>query len=167
MSTLSSPPPSDRRDDRQTLLWRALGALRSLSAIVELYTQATADRMGVNTTDVQCLNIIHELGTPTAGEVAAKTGLTSGSVTGVLDRLERAGYVERLHDPADRRRVRVRPTAKAGELAEQVFLPMLRAVGESYAGYSDDELRLFVAFLDVTGRALTEQTARLRADLTP
>src|SRR5579883_109467 len=125
--SMASPEPSSTSStphaDRQALLWRTLGELRSLSATVELFTQATADRMGVNTTDVQCLNIIHELGTPTAGEVAAKTGLTSGSVTGVLDRLERAGYVARVPDPADRRRVRVRPTAKAGELAEQVFLP--------------------------------------------
>lgn len=158
---------ADQAVDRQGLLWRALGELRSLSATIELFTQATADRMGVNTTDVQCLNIIHELGTPTAGEVAAKTGLTSGSVTAVLDRLERAGYVARLHDPADRRRVRVRPTPKAGALAAQVFLPMLAAVGESYAAYSDDELRLLVAFLAATSQALTEQTGKLRAGLTP
>lgn len=163
MSTTEPKEPAAR----QALLWQTLGALRSLSVTVELFTQATADRMGVNTTDVQCLNVIHELGTPTAGEVAAKTGLTSGSVTGVLDRLERAGYVARLPDPADRRRVRVRPTAKAGELAEQVFLPMLATAGESYARYSDDELELLLTFLEVTGHALAEQTQRLRANLTP
>ena len=161
-----STDDAEESADRRALLWRALGELRSLSATAELFTQATADRMGVNTTDVQCLNIIHELGTPTAGEVAAKTGLTSGSVTAVLDRLERAGYVARLHDPVDRRRVRVRPTPKAGELAAQVFLPMLAAVGASYTAYSDDELRLIVRFLAATSQALTEQTGKLRGGQT-
>ena len=162
-----STPMSDQLADRSSLLLQTLQTMRRLSVTFELFTQATADRMGVNTTDVQCLNIIHELGTPTAGEVATRTGLTSGSVTGVLDRLERAGYIARLNDPVDRRRVRVRPTPKAGELAQQVFWPMLAAVGESYVAFGDDELRLLLTFLEVTGRALTEQTQRLRADLTP
>src|SRR5438270_8749054 len=71
------------------------------------FDNLAAQRLGVNETDLHCLNIIENRGGLTAGELAAQSGLTNGAITGVLDRLERAGYARRVADPADRRRVNV------------------------------------------------------------
>ncbi|HLY29440.1 MAG TPA: MarR family transcriptional regulator [Ktedonobacterales bacterium] len=155
MST--SPDP-----EREELLRQAVQNLRSLSAAVDLFTHATGKRLGINATDLQCLNLIHELGTPTAGELAAKTGLTSGSITGVVDRLERAGYVRRQADLSDRRRVRIIPTAQAGRAAQEVFWPLLAEFAQSFSGYSEAELRLIVVFMESTRRLLMEQVGRMR-----
>ncbi|SRR5579875_232530 len=152
----------DRQDQQHGLQWQPTQELRSLSAAVELFTQAVAEHMGINTTDLQCLNLIHEIGAPTAGELAAKTGLSSGSITGVVDRLERAGYVQRQADQADRRKVHLVPTAKAGQVAQTVFLPMLAEVAQNYATYTEAELRLIVEFMRRTRLTLAEQAERIR-----
>src|SRR5947209_11432066 len=75
------------------------------------FDNLAAERLGVNETDLHCLNIIENSGGLTAGELAARAGLTNGAVTGVLDRLERAGFATRAADPGDRRRVNVEVTA--------------------------------------------------------
>lgn len=146
---------------RPLLIRRALEELRALSAALTLLTQATAERMGITPTDLQCLNVIHQLGLPTASEVAARTRLSSSSITGVIDRLERAGYVQRTADPADRRRVRLRPTARAGEQAATLFLPQLRELGGAYAQYSSADLQTIGDFLERTHRLVLEQTSNL------
>ena len=71
-------------------------------------SQTVADRFGLHTTDLECLDLICLRKDPTAGELAKATGLTSGAVTALIDRLEEAGYVERIADPNDRPRVHVR-----------------------------------------------------------
>jgi DNA-binding MarR family transcriptional regulator len=84
-------------------------------------------------------------------------------MTGALDRLERAGYVERRADPTDRRRTRLRPTAKAGEQAALLFVPQLRELGEAYARYSAADLQTITEFLERTHQLIWEQTQRLMA----
>lgn len=167
MSTPNEPAQGrrderDERDEQRMAQWQPAQELRSLSAAVELFSQAVADYMGINATDLQCLNLIHDMGEPTAGELAAKTGLSSGSITGVVDRLERAGYVRRQPDKTDRRKVHLVPTEKAGQVAQSVFLPMLAEVALSNAGYSETELRLIVEFMQRTRKKLTEQTEQIR-----
>ena len=99
----------------------------------------------------------------TAGELARATGLTTASITGVIDRLEEAGFVHRDRDPHDRRRVVVRIVMDkaVGEVAS-VFLPMLRAWREMSAQYSDDELRLIVDFYGQMEQVFREHIVRLR-----
>jgi DNA-binding MarR family transcriptional regulator len=84
------------------------------------FDNLAAQRLGVNLTDLHCLNIIEERGGVTAGELAAEAGLTSGAITGVIDRLERAGYAARVRAEGDRRKVTVGVTpafyATAGEI---------------------------------------------------
>src|SRR5215203_7135878 len=83
-----------------------------------------AERLGVNRTDLHCLNIIENSGGLTAGQLAAEAGLTTGAVTGVIDRLERAGYARRTQDRADRRRVKVEVTPAFYRRAERIWAPM-------------------------------------------
>ncbi|WP_161630296.1 MarR family winged helix-turn-helix transcriptional regulator [Mycobacterium sp. UM_CSW] len=73
-----------------------------------LYNQQVADRVGLRLTDMQCINVLDLMGPSTPGELARCTGLTTGGVTVMLDRLENAGYVKREPNPRDRRSVLVR-----------------------------------------------------------
>src|SRR5438270_3489198 len=102
-----------RGDSTRADLLSALPAeFRQLSAATILFHQAIADRLGLNVTDHKCLDILERTGPMTAGEMAQQTGLTTGAITGVIDRLEQAGFVRRAEDPNDRRRVIIEPILK-------------------------------------------------------
>ena len=77
---------------------------RVLGVVNDIADQAVADYLGINRTDARCLDIIGRLGGVSAGRLARESGLSTGAVTTVLDRLERAGYARRTSDPGDRRR---------------------------------------------------------------
>src|SRR5262249_54630790 len=102
-------------------------AMRRTGSLMQLMGQAAADRIGINSTDLNCLNILSFSGHMTAGELAKATGLTTASITGVIDRLEEVGFVRRERDPHDRRRVVVRLSLdKAVSEVANGFAPMLR-----------------------------------------
>jgi DNA-binding MarR family transcriptional regulator len=122
-------------------------AVRRAGSVMQLLGAASAERIGINVTDLNCLNILALGGHVTAGELAKATGLTTASITGVLDRLEEAGFVHRERDPHDRRRVIVRMDAARGRRdVAPVFAPVVAAWRAVAAGYSDDELRLILGF---------------------
>src|SRR5271169_2979874 len=91
--------------ERAALAMAFIAAIRKTGSLMHLMSQAAADRVGVNATDLNCLNILSFSGQLTAGELARATGLTTASITGVIDRLEEAGFVRRERDTKDRRRV--------------------------------------------------------------
>jgi MarR family transcriptional regulator, organic hydroperoxide resistance regulator len=82
--------------------------LREFIAGSIIYNQQVADHVGLRLTDMQCINVLDLTGPSTPGELARSTGLTTGGVTVMLDRLEKAGYVKRVPNPRDRRSVLVR-----------------------------------------------------------
>lgn len=88
------------------------------------FDKLAAQQLGVNETDLHCLNIVENGGGVTAGELAVHAGLTTGAVTGVIDRLERVGYVRRAADPSDRRRVKVEVTPSFYEQAGRIWGPV-------------------------------------------
>jgi DNA-binding MarR family transcriptional regulator len=152
-----------RRPERADLEVAFLAAMRQTGALMQLMTQAAADRVGINATDMQCLNILSFQGQMTAGELAKATGLTTASITGVVDRLEEAGFVTRERDPHDRRRVVVKLVLeRALRDVAGVFLPLLRSWREMAARYSDDELRLIVDYYTRMESILREHLDRLR-----
>jgi DNA-binding MarR family transcriptional regulator len=139
------------------------GAVRKTGSLMQLVGQAAADRIGINATDLNCLNILSFSGQLTAGELARATGLTTASITGVIDRLELAGYVRRERDTQDRRRVVVHLVLdKALRDVAPLFLPMMREWQEMAADYSDDELRLIVAFYGRMEQIFRDHVIRLR-----
>ncbi|HEY3979854.1 MAG TPA: MarR family transcriptional regulator [Streptosporangiaceae bacterium] len=139
------------------------GAVRMTGSLMQLVGQAAADRIGINATDLNCLNILSFSGQLTAGELARATGLTTASITGVIDRLEQVGYVRRERDARDRRRVVVRLVLdKALHDVAPVFLPMVREWQQMAADYSDDELRLIVAFYQRMEQVIRDHVVRLR-----
>jgi DNA-binding MarR family transcriptional regulator len=138
-------------------------AMRRTGALMQLMGQAAAEQIGINATDLNCLNILSFSGHMTAGELARATGLTTASITGVIDRLEEAGFVSRERDPHDRRRVVVTITLdRAMRDVASVFLPLLRDWREMAARYSDDELRLIVDFYARMEQVFREHIVRLR-----
>jgi DNA-binding MarR family transcriptional regulator len=138
-------------------------AVRKTGSLMQLVGQAAADRIGINATDLNCLNILSSSGQLTAGELARATGLTTASITGVIDRLEAAGYVRRERDASDRRRVVVHLVLeKVLHDVAPVFLPMIREWQQLAAGYSEDELRLIVAFYGRMEQVFRDHLIRLR-----
>ena len=141
-------------------------AMRRAGSIMQLLGQVSAERIGINVTDLNCLNIVALTGSATAGELARATGLSTASITGVLDRLEEGGFVRRERDPKDRRRVIVNLNAGPG-LREigPTFGPLVKAWRATAAGYSDEELRLLLGFQRRLEDVIRGQLARLRGDL--
>src|SRR4029077_5148371 len=108
--------------ERQRLEGEFLLAMRRKGSIMQLLGQMSAERIGINVTDLNCLNIVALTGPMTAGELARATGLTTASITGVLDRLEDGGFVRRERDPKDRRRVilNLNPGTRVGGIGDSV-----------------------------------------------
>jgi DNA-binding MarR family transcriptional regulator len=138
-------------------------AVRRTSSLMQLVSQAAADQIGINATDLNCLNILSFSGHMTAGELARATGLTTASITGVADRLEEAGFVRRERDARDRRRVVIRLVLeRALSDIAPVFLPMVRALQDVAGRYTDDELQLIVGFYGRMEQVFRDHLARLR-----
>ena len=152
-------------DDRRQLEEDFLVAMRRTGSVMQLLSQVAADRLGINATDLNCLNVVALTGAMTAGELAKATGLTTASITGVLDRLEESGFVRRERDAHDRRRVIVNLNL-GGDLRDlaPVFAPVVKAWRATAAGYSDDELRLILAFQLQVEQIMRDQLARLREE---
>ena len=140
-------------------------AMRRTGSTLQLLGQLAAERIGVNATDLNCLNLVALTGPITAGELARQTGLTTASITGVLDRLEEGGFVRRERDPKDRRRVNVKlnPGPALAEIGP-TFGPLVMAWRGAAASYSDDELRLLVEFQGRFLDIVREQLDRLRGE---
>ena len=150
------------RSDLLRLVGYELG--REMSARSVMYLQAVAERLGINATDLKCLDLAvrSDAQAPlTAGDLARLTGLTTGAVTGVLDRLERAGFVRRERDPADRRRVAIRLLARRERETTALFSSLGRSYAALAADYDDRELAVLHDFMTRSIAVLKEETARL------
>jgi DNA-binding MarR family transcriptional regulator len=111
------------------------------------FDDATAELLGVNRTDLNCIDIIDRHGGLTAGELAAESGLSTGAVTAVIDRLERAGYARRVRDDEDRRKVKVEVTPKLRKGALEVYGPMMEEWQAVMNRATTEQLRLMVDFM--------------------
>lgn len=164
----ASPGASGWSDERRLLAMGFALAVRQTGSLMNLMGQAAADRIGINATDLNCLNILSFSGSLTAGDLARATGLTTASITGVVDRLEAAGFVRRERDSADRRRVVVTIVIeKALREVASVFAPMVADWQQLAERYTDDELRLIVEFYDQMQQVIRKHLARLREPSAP
>ncbi len=155
-------------EERRLLALSFALAVRKTGSLMNLMSQAAAERIGINATDLGCLNILSFSGSMTAGELARATGLTTASITGVVDRLEAAGFVSRERDPADRRRVVITiAMEKAVSEVATLFAPMVAEWQELVVDYSDDQLRLIVEFYDQMEEVIRKHLARLREQPPP
>jgi DNA-binding MarR family transcriptional regulator len=133
--------------------------VRANQQATDAVDELLAEMLGINRTDARCLDILEQHGSMSAGDLAAASRLTTGAITAVIDRLDRAGLARRVPDPSDRRRVLVEPTEKALEFANELMVQPMRALYVPMAErYSDDDLRLFIDFTR-RGRELQERHA--------
>jgi DNA-binding MarR family transcriptional regulator len=138
--------------------------LRELTARTVALHEAIADRLGLSPTELKCLDFAGRAGRPiTAGELAALTGLSTGAITGIIDRLEKANFVRREKDPKDRRQVYIRLLPGQARELEALYEPVSRACEALSARYAEHERALIGGFVDACMRAVEREVERLRA----
>jgi DNA-binding MarR family transcriptional regulator len=160
--------PSEPSETRDALMKRLDRALRTARAQEQLVSQALAEAADLHTTDLDCLNIVQLREPITAGELARLTGLTTGAITGVIDRLERRGLVTRVSDQSDRRRILVRARPENLSRLTEIHRPLREAMDALCAGRAEAELRLLIDFTEGSVAAATEFVRALKtADAGP
>jgi DNA-binding MarR family transcriptional regulator len=152
------------KDDRKyrELLETVTDEGRRMSTRSLLLHAAIADKLGLNPSDHKCFDLIRTQSEPlTAGRLAELTGLSTGAITGVIDRLEHVGLVVRDNDPSDRRRVVIRCTPERAPDLRPFFAPLREAMLKFCARYSTRELDVILSFMRGTGDVMEEQVRRL------
>lgn len=139
-------PALSRTKARAVLLEELEEAMRRSSAQGVLYGQTVANVAGIANSDLECVDILYLEGRVTAGRLAEVTGLTTGAITGVVDRLEKAGLVRRERDEKDRRKVFISVVPESIDRLSKFYVPMQQAMEKICSGYSDEELRLLLRF---------------------
>jgi DNA-binding MarR family transcriptional regulator len=152
--------------DRDELAARITGTLaRRYSTATVLYHHAVAERLGLGPSDHKCLDLLLERGPMTGSQLAAITGLTTGAITGVVGRLERAGYIRRDPDPTDRRKQRLTPLPRGVEEARRVFGAIRPASDTLLDGFDAEQLAVIAEFLDRATAYAYDRTAALRGSV--
>jgi DNA-binding MarR family transcriptional regulator len=149
--------------DKRRVFEELIDEVRRSQSATQRFDQAVADALGLNRTDMRCLDVLQREGSMAAGRLAEATGLTTGAMTTALDRLERAGYARRTRDAGDRRRVLVELTPKAGQDAGAFFSEHVVESERLYERYTEAQLELLLGFVR-DGREFNElHAARVEA----
>jgi DNA-binding MarR family transcriptional regulator len=136
---------------------------REFSTAIVVFHEAIGRLMGLSAVERKCIDVLRRLGPVTAGTIGEHTGLTTGAVTGLMDRLEKAGYVRRERDPRDRRKVVVQllPNKHMDALLAAAFGPFRDDMAKIAARYNPAELRVIADWIAATTEALVANTQRV------
>lgn len=152
------------RKTREALIAVLGDEVRANQSAVDALDEAVAGHLGVNRTDLRCLEtLLTELPEATPGQLATRLGLTTGSVTAMLDRLAKLGYVTRSPDEMDRRKVVVRPTDEVTRRTGEIYGPIAGEGARELARYTVAELELLIDFQRRTRALQDRHLARVRA----
>lgn len=143
---------------KRQLLEELIYEVRRSQEATARFDQAVADALGLNRTDMRCVDVLQRDGPMTAGALAEATGLTTGAMTTALDRLEEVGYARRVRDPSDRRKVLVEATARAFKDAEQFYGEHAALADQLLHRYTQEQLEMLLGFVR-TGRQFNERHA--------
>src|SRR5450432_2309976 len=135
-----------KEKNTDTRVYGLMSATRKLTRSSLILQSAIAEKMSLNPTDAECIDFLMEMGPSTAGDLAKVTRLTTGAITSVIDRLEKAGFVKRESDPGDRRKVIIRFIPKKHEKAKQYYAAMAKDVYGLFSGYSEPKLKSLLRF---------------------
>jgi len=147
---------------RQQLLKALDEAGRRLGAQTVLVSDLVATRVGLNSTDLECLDLLYLAGATTAGRLAAHTGLTSGATTAAIDRLEHAGFVTRRRDVEDRRVVLVEVVEAGARLIYPFYRPIVGRLEKVHVKFSDQQLATVLRYFTESLDAMSEHVAWLQ-----
>jgi DNA-binding MarR family transcriptional regulator len=150
---------------REETIHNIIDKFREMSTETIMFHQAVADELGLPITDHKCLDLIHRFGAMPAGRLAELTSLTTGAVTGMIDRLENAGYVRRTNDPKDRRKTIIEPISnkKLERKIEMIFMPIHERMHKFLSSYSDSELAFLRNAMMEFIKQTHEESKRLRS----
>ena len=154
---------STKTRTRSQLLKALDEAARRIGAQSVLLSDLVAGRVGLNSTDLECLDLLCLAGATTAGQLAAHTGLTSGATTAAIDRLEQAGFVTRRRDARDRRVVLVDVVETGVQLIMPFYEPLTQRVNKVNARYRDHQLATVLRYLTDAIDATAEHVAWLQS----
>jgi DNA-binding MarR family transcriptional regulator len=138
-------------------------AVRRSSALGVIFGQTVANRVGISSSDLECLDFLNIEGRVTAGRLAELTGLTTGAITGVVDRLEKAGLVRRERDEEDRRKVFIAIVPENVAKVRRFYEHLQRGMLELWETYSDAELKLMLRFMTQGYETMLAATEELKA----
>jgi len=136
--------------------------MRRSSAQGAMFAKTVADRAGISASDMDCMDFVNLEGRMTAGRLAELTGLTTGAITGVVDRLEKAGYVRRERDESDRRKVFIAVVPETAARIGRLYVPMQQSMHKVWSRYSEEELRLLLRFATDGYKGVLEATEVLK-----
>lgn len=155
---------STSESSRAQLQHALILALQTVSGQSVLFSHALAGRLKMNPTDLECLGVVMASGPMTAGRLAEETGLTTGAITGIVDRLEQHGHVQRERDQKDRRRVYIHVNHQSlGQIAP-LFESMEASMEKLCTRYSDAELRAILDFMQAATEITRAETFNLRGE---
>ena len=152
----------DGHASRRELEDRVLAALPGWVDAVSQLNRLIAERMGVTASDLSCLHALNQQGPATAAELARRVGLTPGSVSRMIDRLDAAGCIKRTGDPGDRRRVLIEPTSDGLARIAAYYAGLTARAHDDLAVFRPDELSALLRFVERSQHSATEELARLR-----
>ena len=141
---------------RMELLQSVETQVRRFIAGAILFNLKVAEDVGINATDMQCLHVLALQGSATPTELAGWSRLTTGGVTVLLDRLEKAGYIHREPNPNDRRSTIIRPILPAMRKLEHVYRSKGEALANALSHFSESELRIILDFFVRTNEASSD-----------
>ncbi len=148
---------------KDSLIQALILQFRYVSVNSVLFSQAISDKAGIHPTDNECLDLLLLNGSMTAGQLADLTGLTTGAVTAMLDRLEKAGFAHRERDPTDRRKVNVVPDLdKINATLTPSAMHMGQALFDICADYSEAELEVVLRLVSAANAAVPDVIKKVR-----
>ncbi len=149
---------AERADMVQTLTWE----VRRVTSASVMMSSAIAHRVGMGPNDVRCAEILTRNGPMTAGRLAELSGLTTGAITGVVDRLEKAGWARREPAPDDRRCIIIRPMPRESLAIAGLYDSYVRALEELLAEYDDEQLEMIMGFVGRLATTIDQEAAKMR-----
>ncbi|MCI0397287.1 MAG: MarR family transcriptional regulator [Chloroflexi bacterium] len=157
------PKKSSLSSERQELTQQIDWALRELSTSTVLVASSIAQKVGMGPNDLKCAELLVRNGPMTAGQLAKATGLTSGAITGIVDRLEKAGWARREADPHDRRRIIIHPGPQENQKsAADLYASHEKRMDLLFSDYTDEQLFFILQFIRRLTSTNYEEAGRRR-----
>jgi DNA-binding MarR family transcriptional regulator len=151
-----------RQKSRKALIEALIQSGREMSRVSLLFRHSVAEAMGLHVTDAECIDYLLEAGYATAGQLATMTGLTTGSVTTMIDRLEKAGFVRREADAKDRRKVIVKPIMEKITQFFPFYDTLVKEANLLFSQYTDEELALLTEHNNKLMNIYEQQITKIR-----
>jgi DNA-binding MarR family transcriptional regulator len=151
------------RQTKQELLDAISDQFRTSQNWSDAFDEIASEILGINRTDMRVIDIVTRKGRTTAGEVAREAALTTGGVTAVVDRLEKVGYLNRVRDPDDRRRVWLEATPELFEKSWEIWGPLSELWQSRARSLSREQLEFILWFLAEGNEMMSGQIERVQA----